>query len=641
MCGIAGFITTAESETAEERTDTVGEMAQVQAHRGPDDQGTWCDVKAGVALGHRRLSIIDLSEQGHQPMLSSCGRFVLVYNGEIYNCNDLREELKKEGRRFRGHSDTEVLVEAISCWGLWKTLSRLQGMFAFAVWNRLERTLTLARDRVGIKPLYYGMLGKQFAFASELKGMKPHPEFRGEIAPSSVALLMRHCYIPAPYSIYHNIRKLPPGTILEISSDQLFGGGFQGIGSIVPTPYWQLDEIICQGQSRQFAGSFDEAVDELDRLLSDAVKARMLGDVPLGAFLSGGIDSSLIVAIMQKQSSLPMKTFTIGFSEYDYDESPYARKISEHIGTDHTELCVMPGETQGVIPQLPELYDEPFADMSQIPTYLVSRLARREVTVCLSGDGGDELFGGYHRYFHIRNIWKKLRRIPARRAISAIMKWYVKNSPWDLRKQGIARYAKILEMPDAIALYAELNRHWSTAEIMAGDVFDPSDELGYGEARAGLNDPLLNWMALDTATYLPDDILTKIDRASMAVSLESRVPLLDHRIVEFAWSLPSPYRFDDSQGKRILRSLLKKYIPAALFERPKVGFGIPIGEWLRGSLEDWAESLLSEKSLNEHGLLNTKLIRTRWEEHSTLQADWQYPLWDVLMFQAWYEANCS
>ncbi len=639
MCGIAGFITTPESETAEHLTRTVGEMAEVQAHRGPDDQGTWCDVKAGVALGHRRLSILDLSEQGHQPMLSSCGRFVLVYNGEIYNCNELREELKKSGRRFRGHSDTEVLLEAISYWGIQEALPKLQGMFAFAIWNRMERCLTLVRDRLGIKPLYYGMLGKQFAFASELKGMKAHPEFRGEIETSSVALLMRHNYIPAPYSIYKKIQKLPPGTMLEISAEQLFGEDFSGIATLKPTPYWQLDEAIRQGQSQRFTGSYEEAVAELDRLLSDAVKARMLSDVPLGAFLSGGIDSSLIVAMMQKQSSRPVKSFTIGFSEYDYDESPYARRISEHLGTDHTELCVMPSESLNVIPKLPEMFDEPFADMSQIPTFLVSQLARREVTVCLSGDGGDELFGGYNRYFHIANIWKKVQRVPARRKIAELMKWYVKRTPFEHRKQGIARYAEILEMPDADALYAELNRHWTASEIMSRDVFDPSEQIGYGHSQAGLSDPQLNWMALDTATYLPDDILTKVDRTSMAVSLESRVPLLDHRIMEFAWSLPQEYRFGENQGKRILQSLLEKYVPKALFDRPKVGFGVPIGEWLRGSLEDWAESLLSEKSLNEHGLLNTKLIRDRWEEHSTLKADWQYPLWDVLMFQAWYAAN--
>ncbi len=639
MCGIAGFITTAESETAEHLTHTVGEMSAVLAHRGPDDRGTWCDTGAGVALGHRRLSVLDLSEQGHQPMLSSCGRFVLVYNGEIYNCNELREELKKEGRRFRGHSDTEVLIEAISHWGVADTLPKLQGMFAFAIWNRQERTLTLARDRLGIKPLYYGMPGKQFVFSSELKGMKVHPEFRGEIAASSVALLMRHCYIPAPFSIYEKIYKLPPGTFLEVSSERLFGEKLCGNASLKPTPYWRLEDVIRERESKKFGGSFEEAVDELDRLLGEAVSDRMLSDVPLGAFLSGGIDSSLIVAMMQKQSSIAVKTFTIGFSEYDYDESPYARRISEHLGTDHTELCVMPSESQNVIPQLPEMFDEPFADMSQIPTYLVSQLARREVTVSLSGDGGDELFGGYNRYFHIANIWKKLNRIPARGGLARLMKWYVEKTPFDYRKQGIARYAEIFEIPDADKLYAELNRHWKVSEIMSHDVPDPSEQIGYGFPQAGLKNELLNWMALDTLTYLPDDILTKVDRASMACSLEARVPLLDHRIVEFAWSLPAEFRFNENKGKLILRRLLEKYLPQALIERPKVGFGIPIGEWLRGSLEEWAESLLSEKSLNEHGLLNTKLIRSRWDEHSKLKANWQYLLWDVLMFQAWYAAN--
>ena len=621
MCGIAGFLTVPESESAEHLTHIVSDMAQVQQHRGPDDQGTWCDIKSGAAIGHRRLSILDLSEQGHQPMLSSCGRFVLVYNGEIYNCNELRDELVKNGHRFRGHSDTEVLLAAISQWGLEETLPKLQGMFAFAIWNRAERTLTLVRDRIGIKPLYYGMLGNEFAFSSELKGLKKHPKFCNEIETASVALLMRHNYIPAPYSIYKNIYKLPPGTLLEISSEELFADSSSRPAPFQPTPYWQLKETIRDGQANRFSGSFEEAVNELERLLTDAVRSRMLADVPLGAFLSGGIDSSLVVALMQKEHSLPVKSFTIGFSEFDYDESPYARRISEHLGTEHTELCVMPSEIQSVIPQLAEMFDEPFADMSQIPTYLVSKLARRDVTVCLSGDGGDELFGGYNRYFHIGNIWNKIQKVPARHQLSKLMSYYAKHTPLAYKKQGIARYSQILDIANPHQLYAELNRHWSPEEVMAQDFIDPSEQLGYGNAMAELSNPQLNWMALDTLTYLPDDILTKVDRASMAASLEARVPLLDHRIVEFAWSLPQEYRFGQDQGKRILSSLLERHVPKKLFQRPKVGFGVPIGEWLRGSLQDWAESLLSEQSLNAHGLLNTQLIRKRWEEHSACEVN--------------------
>lgn len=637
MCGIAGFLTLPESESAEHLTHVVGEMVEVQEHRGPNDQGTWADPKSGIALGHCRLSILDLSEQGHQPMLSSCGQFVLIYNGEIYNCNELRKELIQSGHRFRGHSDTEVLLEAISQWGIQKTLPKLQGMFAFAIWNRSERTLTLVRDRIGIKPLYYGMLGNQFVFSSELKGMKKHPGFQGEIETASVALLMRHNYIPAPYSIYKKIHKLPPGTLLEISFEELFGESSSQAACFKPIPYWQLTDAIRNGQNNLFSGSYEQAVDELERLIQDAVCSRMLSDVPIGAFLSGGIDSSLVVAIMQKELSRSIKTFTIGFSEFEYDESPYARRISEHLGTDHTELCVMPSETQSVIPQLAGMFDEPFADMSQIPTYLVSKLAQRDVTVCLSGDGGDELFGGYNRYFHIGNIWNKIQTVPARKKLANLMNWYAKHSPVAYKKQGIARYAQMLEITGAHSLYAELNRHWSPSEIMARDFIDPSEQIGYGHPVAELSNPQLNWMALDTLTYLPDDILTKVDRTSMAASLEARVPLLDHRIVEFAWSLPQSYRFGQNQGKQILRSLLEKHVPKKLYDRPKVGFGVPIGEWLRGSLQDWAESLLSENSLNAHSLLNTKLIRTRWEEHKSGTVNWQYPLWDVLMFQGWYD----
>lgn len=643
MCGIVGFLARPEEHSSEHLTTVAGTMADVLATRGPDDSGVWSDVDSGVALGHRRLAILDLSEQGHQPMLSACGRYVLVYNGEIYNFKEIRAELKELKVRFRGTSDTEVLLAAISHWGLRDTLPKLRGMFAFALWSRKERKLTLVRDRIGIKPLYYGQAGNEFVFASELKAFHQHPRFKKEVNPSAVALLMRHNYIPAPYSIYQGVKKLQPGMLLEIplgetteeSCDQPIGSNCE------PEAYWTLQEAIANGKTNRFTGSYEEAVDQLDILLKQAVDYRMLSDVPLGAFLSGGVDSSLIVAMMQKKHSQPIRTFTIGFTEHEYDEAPFAHRISDYIGTAHTELCVTPSEARNIIPHLPEIYDEPFADMSQIPTCLVSKLAREYVTVSLSGDGGDELFGGYHRYFHLDNIWNKLQKIPARKWTSSVLDNLTSRVPHSILPELLQKLTFAARIESTEELYAQLHRHWSPEEIMAQETFDPSFELGFGAPNPDLDLAKLKWMALDTTTYLPDDILTKVDRASMSVSLEARVPLLDHHIVEFAWTLPQHYRYQGDSGKRILRSLLERYIPADMFDRPKVGFGIPIGEWLRGSLRDWAEDLLSEKSLNEHGLLNNAIIRSRWQEHCSGKQNSQYLLWDVLVFQQWYRATMS
>ncbi len=610
-------------------------MADALATRGPDDEGVWSDAAAGIALGHRRLSILDLSEQGHQPMLSACGRFVLVYNGEIYNSPAIRADLEQQGTRFRGRSDTEVLLAAISKWGLRETLPKLIGMFAFAVWNRSEQTLTLVRDRLGIKPLYYGQAGRDFVFASELKSLHRHPGFEKAINPSAVALLMRHCYIPAPYSIFEGIRKLPPGCLLEISADESTGH-LANIEELKPVRYWDLHEVIRHGSRSPFSGSFEEAVDRLDQLLQDAVELRMLADVPVGAFLSGGIDSSLVVAMMQKHRSLPVKTFTIGFDEHDYDEAPYAHRISEHLGTEHHELCITPMDAEDVIAQLAVIYDEPLADMSQIPTCIVSRLARQNVTVSLSGDGGDELFGGYGRYVHLGGIWDRLQQVPGRKTASSLIEKFQRFAPATLQPERLKKIAEVGKVDSPEELYAQLHRHWLSHEIMANDVFDPSESVGFGVPSGELSLPRLKWMALDTRTYLPDDILTKVDRASMYHSLEARVPLLDHRVVEFAWSLPSHYRYEGETGKKILRAVLDRYVPTKLYDRPKVGFGIPIGDWLRGSLRDWAEDLLSEQSLNKHGLLQNAVVRSTWEEHLSGRQNLQYPLWDILMFQQWY-----
>jgi len=610
-------------------------MADALATRGPDDEGVWSDAAAGIALGHRRLSILDLSEQGHQPMLSACGRFVLVYNGEIYNSPTIRAELEQQGTRFRGHSDTEVLLAAISKWGLRETLPKLIGMFAFAVWNRSEQTLTLVRDRLGIKPLYYGQAGRDFVFASELKSLHRHPGFEKTINPSAVALLMRHCYIPAPYSIFEGIRKLPPGCLLEISTDES-SGHIANIEELEPVRYWDLHEVIRHGSSSPFSGSFEEAVDRLDQLLQDAVELRMLADVPVGAFLSGGIDSSLVVAMMQRQRSLPVKTFTIGFDEHDYDEAPYAHRISEHLGTEHHELCVLPKDAEDVIARLATIYDEPFADMSQIPTCIVSQLARRSVTVSLSGDGGDELFGGYGRYIHLGGLWDRLQQVPGRKTAASLIEKFRRFAPATLQPERLKKIAEVGKVESPEELYAQLHRHWMADEIMASNVVDLSESVGFGVPLDQLSLPRLKWMSLDTRTYLPDDILTKVDRASMYHSLEARVPLLDHRVVEFAWSLPSHYRYEGETGKKILRAVLDRYVPTKLYDRPKIGFGIPIGDWLRGSLRDWAEDLLSEQSLKEHGLLQNQVVRSTWEEHLSGRQNLQYPLWDILMFQQWY-----
>jgi len=635
VCGIAGFLTSPGNFSADTLSQIAAAMANSQTHRGPDDEGTWCDAASAIALGHRRLSILDLSEQGHQPILSSCGRYVLIYNGEIYNYQELRQQLEQAGRKFRGHSDTEVLCEAISHWGLEDALPKLRGMFAFAVWNRMERRLTLVRDRLGIKPLYFGRFGRTLMFGSELKALRAHPLFEGNVDPAAVGLQLRHNYIPAPYSIYKNVQKLPAGCLVHIRFDE----DERQLDVSPIQPWWTLTSAIEHGRANPFSGSYEEACDEFDRLAKEAVGLRMLADVEVGAFLSGGIDSSLVVALMQEQSSRPVRTFTIGFTEFEYDEAPYARRISEHLGTEHTELCVMPSEAQSVIPRLQSMYDEPFSDMSQIPTYLVSRLARRDVTVSLSGDGGDELFGGYNRYFHIANIWKQINRIPGRHGMSTMLRWYAANTPLRWNKASCGYYADLLDTASANQLYAKLNRHWMPSEVLNVDSLEPSSQLGFGKSVAGLQDPQLNWMAFDTLTYLPEDILTKVDRASMAVSLEVRVPLLDHHLAEFAWTLPKEYRFEPERGKKLLRDVLERHLPLSYFDRPKVGFGIPIGEWLRGSLYDWAEDLLSERRLNEHGLLRTEVIRQRWEDHVAGKSNWQYPLWDVLMFQAWVAEN--
>ncbi|QDT65104.1 asparagine synthase (glutamine-hydrolyzing) [Calycomorphotria hydatis] len=630
MCGITGFWGPATS-AAEALRETVTRMADQIAYRGPDAAGTWVDPSVGLALGHRRLSILDLSEAGAQPMTSSCGRIVLTYNGEVYNFQEIRTELEQRGRSFRGHSDTEVLVEGIAEWGVNAMLQKAIGMFALAAWDQRDRTLTLARDRLGIKPLYYGQCGDTVLFGSELKALRTHPTFNAGINRDAIAQLLQHCYIPGPHSIYQNVHKLTPGTLLTIKQP----------ASSLPSPevYWQLSDH-AHPRSASSSLNIEAERERLDELLTDAVRLRMISDVPYGAFLSGGIDSSLVVALMQKQAAEPVKTFSIGFQEQQYNEAHYAKAVAEHLKTDHTELYVEPKHALEVIPRLPQLYDEPFADSSQIPTYLVSELTRKSVTVSLSGDGGDESFCGYRRYRYARDVWNILRLVPKpMRQLSAIIgTGGMQVAPSKLAKKIFRRVARI-GIQSAGNLYCAQLLHWTNAaDIVLGAKSVPtlaSDPSGWPTSLK----PVERFMYADTLTYLPDDILTKVDRASMAVSLEARVPLLDHRVVEYAWSLPIDLRLRSGTGKWLLREVLAQYVPRELFERRKMGFGVPIDHWLRGPLQDWAEALIDERRLREEGYFDPQPIRTMWAEHLSGKTDWQYPLWDVLMFQAWLEAQ--
>jgi asparagine synthase (glutamine-hydrolysing) len=638
MCGIAGFLEL-ERRSGTQALEAVAQaMAAKLAHRGPDARGIFVDADAGVALSHTRLSIVDLSPAGAQPMTSSCGRYVIAYNGEIYSGPELRPELKALGRRFRGHSDTEIIVEGIAAWGVRATVERLIGMFAFAVFDRKERRLSLVRDRLGIKPLYWGRQNGRVVFASELKAFEALPEWRPEIDHDALASYLRFAYVPSPHSIYRSIGKLAPGTGVSIEAD-----GKAGLWT-----YWSLMDVATRGRAAPLDLGAGEATDVLESLLGDAVERRLVSDVPLGAFLSGGIDSSTVAAMMCARSNAAVRTYSIGFAEKGYDEAPHAKAVAAHLGTEHTELYVSPGEVEGVIPALPTIYDEPFADSSQVPTYLLSKLTREHVTVALSGDGGDELFAGYNRHRFARlltgmpeaagkalacglsmvgpTLWERLfRLLPERQRVPHPSEKIFKAAAM-LREGRQGAYRALVsawQEPGALVRRgAELN----------GAVFDPS-------IAAKLPDALDRMQYLDAATYLPDDILTKVDRASMAVALEVRVPLLDHRVVELIWRLPSRLLMHRGKSKWLLRQVLYRHVPKHLVERPKMGFALPIGQWLRGPLRPWAEELLSEKRLAAGGLLDPAPILARWHEHLDRRRDWHQSLWTVLMFQAWREAR--
>jgi asparagine synthase (glutamine-hydrolysing) len=638
MCGIAGFLELERRSGTQALEAVAGSMAAKLAHRGPDARGVFVDADAGVALAHTRLSIVDLSPAGAQPMVSACGRYVLSYNGEIYSGPELKPQLEALGHKFRGHSDTEIIVEGIAAWGVRATVERLIGMFAFAVFDRKERRLHLVRDRLGIKPLYWGRQNGRIAFASELKAFEALPDWKPEIDHDALASYLRFAYVPSPHSIYRGIGKLAPGTGVSIEAD----------GRSEVWPYWSLMDVATRGRAAPLELGDSEAVDALEALLGDAVKRRLVADVPLGAFLSGGIDSSTVAALMRAGSNAPVRTYSIGFAEEGFDEAPHAKAVAAHLGTEHTELYVSPREAEAVIPELPAIYDEPFADSSQIPTFLLSKLTREHVTVALSGDGGDELFAGYNRHRFAR----LLTGTPsAARAALACGLGMAGPALWD-RLFGLLPKGQRLPHPSekiykAAAMlregpqggYRALVSSWQEPETLVrqgrevqGPAFDES-------IAAKLPDALDRMQYLDAATYLPDDILTKVDRASMAVALEVRVPLLDHRVVDLVWRLPSRMLLRRGTSKWLLRQVLYRHVPKQLVERPKAGFALPVGQWLRGPLRPWAEELLSETRLAAGGLLNPAPILARWREHLDQRRDWHQSLWTVLMFQAWREAR--
>jgi len=620
-------------------------MAQTIAHRGPDGEGIWHDVAAGIGLAHRRLAIIDLSPLGAQPMHSASGRMVISFNGEIYNYRALRSELELAGCHFRSTSDTEVLLQATEHWGVETALQRARGMFAFALWDRQERSLYLARDRFGEKPLHFGELGGTLVFGSELKALRAHSAWKSQLNRDSLALLLRHYYIPAPHTIYRGIRKLLPGSFARICARR---GSFL----VEEKPYWVARPLVRADASvRRRADA--EIVEELHEKLAEAVSLQMTADVPVGAFLSGGIDSSLIVALMQRASQRSVRTFSIGFAEQDYDESPFARRIAAHLGTEHTELMVSARDALAVIPKLPEIYDEPFADSSQIPTYLVSSLARQSVTVSLSGDGGDELFGGYQHYTTALEYWRRVQRVPA--AMRAVVRNVVENlplpwiellaapalvGPW--RSQGHLADRIKERSPQLFArsfqqLYRTYVSFWHSPDDVVLGAREPETILSsYQNHPSGIG-AMEHMMFMDTRQYLPDDILVKVDRAAMYVSLETRVPLLDPQVAEIAWDTPLDVHCRDGRGKWLLRQLLARYVPLELFDRPKRGFGIPLAQWLRGELKDWARHLLEPARLRREGIFNPVVIERRWRQHQAGLTDWSIQLWTVLMAQAWLE----
>jgi len=644
MCGITGFW--GPGFQAEEAEHILGRMTDAIRHRGPDDSGAWTDPEQGIALGHRRLSILDLTPTGHQPMTSRDGRYVIVFNGEIYNFAALRQRLADAGESFRGHSDTEVMLAAISSWGLKPAVRSFAGQFAFALWDRQSRTLHLVRDRLGEKPLYYGWMGDTLLLGSELKALRAHPSWRGSIDRNALTLYLRHGCVPAPYSIYEGVHKVEPATIVTIATG----------GQVASSRYWLLEDVVHYGMAHPLEGNDEAILDELERVLRSAIAEQMVADVPVGAFLSGGIDSTAVVALMQAESSRPVRTFTIGFRDIDYDEAVHARALARHMGTDHTELYVSPEQALAVIPLLPSMFDEPFADSSQIPTFLVAQLARQQVTVALSGDGGDELFGGYYRYFVGARLWPRLAPFPTwlRGAVASAAR-QVTPAGWDrlagavqrltpgrprLPRVGerIHKLAGVASAGNATDFYRRMVSHWQhPAEVVIGGrELETVSTASRSPAEAFPT--VERMMYFDARGYLPDDILAKVDRATMAVSLESRAPLLDHRVVELGWRLPMSLKIRRGVGKVALRKVLFRHVPESLLDRPKMGFSVPIASWLRGPLKEWAGDLLAGPRIRSAGYFQPAPIARAWSEHLSGARNWEEPLWDALMFEAWREA---
>ena len=654
MCGIAGFLG-GRRFAPEDASSIARRMADAVAHRGPDDAGVWLDHEAGAALAYRRLAVIDPSPAGRQPMQSASGRSVIVFNGEIYNHLDLRRRLEAQcpdALPWRGHSDTETLLAAIEYWGLEETLRAATGMFAFAFWDREDRTLCLARDRVGEKPLYYGWQNGVFLFGSELKALAAHPAFEGDVDRDALTLLLRHGYIASPWSIYKGVRKLPAGTYVRMAA----GTSREHAGKLPePRRYWSLRDVVAAGRAQPFEGAPEDAVDALHDLLLRVVRGQMAADVPLGAFLSGGVDSSTVVALMQAQSGRPVRTFTIGFDESEYNEAEHAKAVAGHLRTEHTELYVSAREALEVIPRLPDLFDEPFADSSQIPTFLVAGMARRHVTVALSGDGGDELFGGYGYYVSTPRLWRWLSNVPAplrRFGTCAIMAFLapgadslpgriLRRLPMGRGRHWTQAKAHKLALLADCGTLEELHwrrlSHWPDPSAIVHGASEPGTVLNESASWPDASEFAERLMAVDSLSYLPDDLLVKVDRAAMGVSLETRAPFLDHYVMEFVWRLPLSFRIRNARSKWILRQVLYKYVPMRLVERPKAGFSIPLASWLRGPLRDWAEALLDARRLRADGFFDPRPIRRKWHQFLNAHEQCEHHLWSILMFQAWLE----